>query len=310
MILELTPDELLSTTRAVRKRLDLTRPVEPEVLEECLRLAQQAPTASYSQNWHFVVVTDPEKRAALADLWRSVAGPYLERRPAENNQFVRIGEAVRHLAEHLHEVPVHVIPCVHGRTEDKPVAWQASIFGSIVPATWSFMLAARSRGLGSVWTTFHLMHERAAAEILEIPYEQVMQVALIPVAYTIGTEFKPGRRKPLETMVHWDRWTSRAASAARSLHGGNQFPPWASLLGPCVVFSGARACRSRRRRAAGLRGLARPARYSFGDSSARTTRGSPRSAGRGGQASRSGRARGPRPGSGASRPPCPPGAGA
>ncbi|HKI93568.1 MAG TPA: nitroreductase family protein [Gaiellaceae bacterium] len=206
MILELTPDELLSTTRAVRKRLDLTRPVEQEVLEDCLRLAQQAPTASYSQNWHFVVVTDPEKRAALADLWRSVAGPYLERRPAENNQFVRIGEAVRHLAEHLHEVPVHVIPCVHGRTEDKPVAWQASIFGSIVPATWSFMLAARSRGLGSVWTTFHLMHERAAAEILEIPYEQVMQVALIPVAYTIGTEFKPGRRKPLETMVHWDRW--------------------------------------------------------------------------------------------------------
>ena len=206
MILELTPDELLSTTRAVRKRLDLTRPVEREVLEECLRLAQQAPTASYSQNWHFVVVTDPEKRAALADLWRSVAGPYLERRPAENSQFVRIGEAVRHLAEHLHEVPVHVIPCVHGRTEDKPVAWQASIFGSIVPATWSFMLAARSRGLGSVWTTFHLMHERAAAEILEIPYEQVMQVALIPVAYTIGTEFRPGRRKPLETMVHWDRW--------------------------------------------------------------------------------------------------------
>ena len=206
MILELTPDELLSTTRAVRKRLDLTRPVEQEVLEDCLRLAQQAPTASYSQNWHFVVVTDPEKRAALADLWRSVAGPYLERRPAENNQFVRIGEAVRHLAEHLHEVPVHVIPCVHGRTEDKPVAWQASIFGSIVPATWSFMLAARSRGLGSVWTTFHLMHERAAAEILEIPYEQVMQVALIPVAYTIGTEFKPGRRKPLETMVHWDQW--------------------------------------------------------------------------------------------------------
>jgi len=206
VILELTPDELLSTTRAVRKRLDLTRPVEQEVLEDCLRLAQQAPTASYSQNWHFVVVTDPEKRAALADLWRSVAGPYLERRPAENNQFVRIGEAVRHLAEHLHEVPVHVIPCVHGRTEDKPVAWQASIFGSIVPATWSFMLAARSRGLGSVWTTFHLMHERAAAEILEIPYEQVMQVALIPVAYTIGTEFKPGRRKPLETMVHWDQW--------------------------------------------------------------------------------------------------------
>jgi nitroreductase len=206
VILDLSPDELLSTTRAVRKRLDLARPVEREVLEDCLRLAQQAPTASYSQNWHFVVVTDAERRAALAELWRSVAGPYLERRPAQSDQFVRIGEAVRHLAEHLHEVPVHVIPCVAGRTEDKPVAWQASIFGSIVPAAWSFMLAARSRGLGTVWTTFHLMHEREAAEILGIPYEQVMQVALIPVAYSVGTEFRPGRRKPLETMVHWDGW--------------------------------------------------------------------------------------------------------
>jgi len=206
VILELTPDELLSTTRAVRRRLDLARPVEREVLEECLSLAQQAPTASYSQNWHFVVVTEESRRAALAELWRDVAYPYLERRPATSEQLVRIGEAVRHLAEHLHEVPVHVIPCVGARSEDKPVAWQASIFGSILPAAWSFMLAARSRGLGSVWTTFHLGHEREAAEILGIPYEEVMQVALIPVAYTIGTDFKPGRRNPLDTMVHWDGW--------------------------------------------------------------------------------------------------------
>jgi len=204
--LDLTPDELLSTTRAVRKRLDLTRPVERELLEECLRLAQQAPTASYSQNWHFVVVTDPDERAALAELWRQVAWPYLEQRGAREGQGARIGEAVVYLAQHLHEVPVHVIPCVEGRTEDKPAFWQASIYGSIVPAAWSFMLAARSRGLGTVWTTFHLRHEREAAEILGIPYEQVQQIALIPVAYTIGTEFKPGRRKPLETMVHWDRW--------------------------------------------------------------------------------------------------------
>ena len=206
MILDLTPDELLSTTRAVRKRLDLTRPVEREVLEECLRLAQQAPTASYSQNWHFVVVTEVSKRAALAELWRNVAYPYLEARGAASGQLVRIGAAVRHLAEHLHEVPVHVIPCVEGRSEDTPAVRQASTFGSILPAAWSFMLAARSRGLGTVWTTFHLVHEREAAEILGIPYEDVMQVALIPVAYTIGTDFRPGRRKPLETMVHWDRW--------------------------------------------------------------------------------------------------------
>jgi nitroreductase len=206
MRLDLTPDELLSTTRAVRKRLDLERPVEREVLEECLNLAQQAPTASYSQNWHFVVVTDAAKRAALGELWRQVAYPYLERGGERGGQMARIGDAVVHLAEHIHEVPVHVIPCVVGRYEGKSNPLVASMFGSIIPAAWSFMLAARSRGLGTVWTTFHLMHEREAAEILGIPYDSVTQVALIPVAYTKGTDFKPGRRKPLETMVHWDAW--------------------------------------------------------------------------------------------------------
>jgi len=210
VLLELTPDELLSTTRAVRKRLDLTRPVEREVLEECLELAQQAPTASYSQNWHFVVVTDAEKRAALGELWRSVAFPYLARGGPREGQGARIGEAVVHLAEHIDEVPVHVIPCVEGRMEGKSNALVASRFGSIIPAAWSFMLAARSRGLGSVWTTFHLMREQEAAEILGIPYDDVTQVALIPVAYTLGTDFKPGLRKPLETMVHWNGFRAKS----------------------------------------------------------------------------------------------------
>ena len=206
-MLDLTPDELLSTTRAVRKRLDLSRPVEREVIEECLSLAQQAPTASYSQNWHFVVVTDAEKRAALGELWREVAFPYLQRGDGpREGQMARIGDAVVHLADHIHEVPVHLIPCVVGRYEGKSNPLVASMFGSIIPAAWSFMLAARSRGLGTCWTTFHLMHERAAAEILGIPYDEVTQVALIPLAYTIGTDFKPGKRKSLDSMVHWDSW--------------------------------------------------------------------------------------------------------
>jgi nitroreductase len=205
--LDLTTDELLSTTRAVRKRLDLTRPVEREVLEECLQLAQQAPTGSYAQNWHFVVVQDAEKRAALAELWKKVAYPYLERGGgARDGMMLRVGEAVKHMAEHLHEVPVHVIPCIEGRFEGKPNFVVASMYASIIPAAWSFMLAARSRGLGSVWTTFHLHYEEQAAEILGIPYEEVTQVALIPVAYTLGTDFKPGPRKPLDSMVHWDNW--------------------------------------------------------------------------------------------------------
>jgi nitroreductase len=209
VLLELTPDELLTTTRAVRKRLDLTRPVEREVLEECLALAQQAPTGSYAQDWHFMVVTDPELRAGLADLWRSGGEKYLARidKPDEiPGMMGRVLGGVFHLRDHLHEVPVHVIPCINGRTEGKAVFAQASRWGSIMPAAWSFMLAARSRGLGSVWTSFHLAHEQEAAELLGIPYDDVMQAALIPVAYTIGTDFKPAVRAPLDSMVHWDRW--------------------------------------------------------------------------------------------------------
>ena len=208
-MVELTPDELLATTRAVRKRLDLERPVERDVLEECLALAQQAPTGSYKQDWHFVVVTDPELRAELAELWRKGGEKYLARLgdPAEiPGMMGRVLGGVFHLVDHLHEVPVHVIPCIEGRTDGKGAFAQASRWGSIMPATWSFMLAARSRGLGTVWTTFHLPKEREAAELLGIPYDDVMQAALIPVAYTLGTDFKPAVRAPLDSMVHWDRW--------------------------------------------------------------------------------------------------------
>ena len=211
-MLELTPDELLSTTRAVRKRLDLERPVEREVLEECLALAQQAPTGSYRQDWHFVVVTDPELKAGLADLWRAGGARYLAGvdPDAAGGMMGRVLGGVFHLRDHLHEVPVHVIPCIEGRTEGKGAFAQASRWGSIIPAAWSFMLAARSRGLGTAWTTFHLAREREAAELLGIPYDEVMQAALIPVAYTIGTDFKPAVRAPLDSMVHWDRWSPSA----------------------------------------------------------------------------------------------------
>jgi nitroreductase len=203
--LDLTNDELLSTTRAVRKRLDLTRPVPREVIEECLRLAQQAPTAGYAEDWHFVVVTDPEKKAGLADLWRQGAAAYRSM-GGGGKAGPRVAEAVMHLYEHLHEVPVHLIPCVEGRTDGAPALMQAGKWASIVPAAWSFMLAARARGLGTAWTSFHLFHEREAAELLGIPYEDVMQAALIPVAYSIGTDFKPGRRGPLEKIIHWEGW--------------------------------------------------------------------------------------------------------
>ncbi len=212
--LPLTPDQLLSTTRSVRKRLDLTRPVERTLLEECLTLAQQAPTAVNRQDWHFVVVSDARRRAGLAELYRRGAEAYVARRaaepvtadPARLAQLARLWTSASHLLEHIGEVPVLVVPCIEGRTDGLPGPGQASRWASIIPAAWSFMLAARARGLGSCWTTFHLAHEREAAELLGIPYDQVMQAALIPVAHTVGTDFRPAPREPLETMVHWDAW--------------------------------------------------------------------------------------------------------
>jgi len=215
-LLPLGPDELLSTTRSVRKRLDLTRPVEPELIRECIDVATQAPTGGNNQGWHFVVVTDQAKRTQLAEWYApAFAAMYgnpdavLGNLPQDEIDYVdttrKVISSAQYLADHLAEVPVHVIPCIEGRTENLPVAWQAAIWGSLLPAVWSFMLAARARGLGTCWTTLHLTQEQAAAEMLGIP-DHVMQGALIPVAHTLGTDFKPGARRDLDRIIHVDGW--------------------------------------------------------------------------------------------------------
>lgn len=215
MTLDLTPDELLSTTRSVRKRLDLGRDVPREVVEECIELALQAPSGSNSQSWHWMVVRDPEKRRALAELYGRHFDPYIAAAddaspyPASDpraDAAPRVSESARYLREHLHEVPVLVIPCQWGRVDGADSFAQASFWGSILPAAWSFMLALRSRGLGSSWTTLHLPSEAEAAEILGIPYEKVTQAGLFPVAYTLGTSFKPASRVDSRRLVHWDSW--------------------------------------------------------------------------------------------------------
>lgn len=204
-------DALLATTRAVRKRLDLDRPVEREVILECLQLATQAPTGSNQQGWRFVVVEDAEKRRKIAEYYRQAAGDYLttarDTVAAEGNaQTARVMDSAIWLAENFEKVPVFVIPCIEGRPEHgAPNVMQASVYGSIFPAVWSFQLALRSRGLGSVLTTLHLMHEAEVAELLGIP-DEVMQVALLPVAYTRGTDFKRAARPPVDTITHWNSW--------------------------------------------------------------------------------------------------------
>ncbi|WP_319436627.1 nitroreductase family protein [Mycobacterium sp. RTGN5] len=200
-------DEVLSTTRAVRRRLDLTRPVEREVIMECLRLAMQAPTASNEQNWRWLVVTDADKRAAIADIYRRAGEDYLKSAAdaAAEPQMKRVYESAYALTQTLAKVPVLVIPCIERRFDDAGLIVAASAWASIIPAGWSFMLALRARGLGSVWTTLHLAREREVAELLGIP-DTVTQAALFPVAYTIGTDFKPAARPPAETFTSWNSW--------------------------------------------------------------------------------------------------------
>ena len=215
--LELTPDQLLTTTRTVRKRLDLSRPVEPELIRECIEIAAQAPSGSNSQQWHFMVVTDADKRLGLAELYRKSFSQYridslkgLKKLQEINPEAAAVQERVvssaDYLSEHLHEVPVHVIPCIRGRLEGASLVQQAGSWGSILPAAWNFMLAARARSLGTAWTTLHLVYEKEAAELLGIPYEKITQTALIPVAYTLGTDFKAGPRKPLDQIIHLNSW--------------------------------------------------------------------------------------------------------
>jgi len=215
--LNLSADEVLTTTRAVRKRLDLDKPVAMSLLRECLEIALQGPSGSNSQGWHFVLVTDPDKRAAVAALYKQAFDDYASSPNAPTEQHrddpdmsstqERVLDSARYLADNLDRVPAMLIPCIAGRPDapDAPLALQAALYGSILPAAWSFMLAARERGLGTCWTTLHLVHEKAVAAILDIPAE-VAQVALIPVAHTIGTGFRAAPRKPLDGVLHVDSW--------------------------------------------------------------------------------------------------------
>ena len=207
-------DKLLTTTRSGRKRLDLTRDVEPQVIQDCIDIAMQAPTGTNAQNWAFVVITDPAKKKFIADAYRNggemMAGsgypPPLEPGDPREHVMPKVMESAGYLGEILEQVPVFVIACVRGRVESVPmVIAQASTYGSILPAAWSFMLALRSRGLGTAWTTIHLFQEKPISELLGIP-DDWTQTVLFPVAYYTGDDFKPAHRLPSDTMTHWDSW--------------------------------------------------------------------------------------------------------
>ena len=205
-------DELLGTTRAVRKRLDFNRPVPRALVNDCIALSQQAPTGGNSQGWRWIVVEDKNKRCSLAEIYRKAAGGYLKAEGAKaekagDQQTLRVFHSALYLAENLELAPLHVIPCLMGRPEEgTPIVSVAAMMGSIFPAVWSFQLALRARGLGSCLTSLHLMFEQEAAALLDIP-DNVMQVALLPVAYTKGTDFKRAERPDPSTIIYWDSWS-------------------------------------------------------------------------------------------------------
>ena len=217
MKLGLDADGVLTTTRSVRKRLDLEKPVEREVIEECLEIALQAPTGSNTQGWQWIFITDPEKKKVIADFYGANYDMYTNRPDQPNygvddlrtSQRPKIMDSSRYLREDFHEDPVMMIPCIQGAGRldtGVPTFGQASAWGSLLPAVWSFMLALRERGLGSAWTTLHLPNEKDVAELLGIPYDTVTQGGLFPIAYTKGTEFKLAKRLPASSVSHWDEW--------------------------------------------------------------------------------------------------------
>ena len=212
MTLPLSPDELLSTTRSVRKRLDLGRPVPIELVRECLEVALQAPTGSNQQGWHWVVVTDPDLRAGIAGYYQRSFDTYraaAEQRAglgdaARQATQARVASSADYLAEHMADVPVLVLACIEA-AEELPAANQAGLWGSILPAAWSFQIAARARGLGSAWTTLHLQYEREVSALLGIP-PHVRHGVLLPTAYYTGETFRPAPRVPLDRVLHLERW--------------------------------------------------------------------------------------------------------
>ncbi len=208
-------DYLLTTTRSVRKRLDFDRPVPREVLQRCLEIAIQAPTGSNAQGWRFVIVTDPDKRAQIGELYRdsfmryarstAEQPPNAADAPIDPQQMRRVLSSALYLAHHLHRAPALIIPCIIGRVEHAGPMAQAGLYGSILPAVWSLMLALRARGLGSAWTTLHLRYEKEVAALLGIP-DNVTQAALLPVAYFQGDDFQPATRRPAHEITYWDAW--------------------------------------------------------------------------------------------------------
>ena len=199
-------DELLSTTRAVRKRLDLERDVPDDLLMRCIELAEQAPSGGDISSRRWLVVRDADIKKQLADLYRAAGGSGIianaKGHIGSEHPKQKILESASHLAVNLERVPVLVLATVWGNHDG---SGKPGLFDSVIQSAWSFCLALRARGLGSTWTTMHLKKADEVAALLGSP-DGVSQIVLLPVAWTIGTDFKPANRRPASEIVWFDRW--------------------------------------------------------------------------------------------------------
>lgn len=223
----MTPDEVLTTTRSVRKRLDLTRPVSRTLIAECLDIAFQAPNGSNQNTWQWVVVDDSGLMRQVAEIYDASLNDFITSPEGQAYQheaaakvaqdttgkvaegMMKMSASVDYLRQNIARMPAVVVPMFLGRPEKMDLFHQASNWGSVLPAVWSLFLALRVRGLGSAWTTAHILREKQMAELLGIPYADYTQVGLFPIAYTIGTDFKTAARKPVAEVVSWNRFGTR-----------------------------------------------------------------------------------------------------
>jgi nitroreductase len=201
-------DRLLTTTKQVRKRLDLSRSVPHNELLECIGLADHAPMGGNLERNRWMIIDDDAKKSAIAVYFEAVGRPYLaanaELRGDDRSQRV-IGSAT-YLVDHLAEVPALVLSMRLDRPPlDQSQGQAAAYYGSVLPGVWSFQLAARARGIGSAWTTFHLEHEAEVAELLGIP-PTVTQVCLLAVGYYTGDTFAAAPRRPASEVTYLNEW--------------------------------------------------------------------------------------------------------
>jgi nitroreductase len=208
-------DHALTTTRTVRKRLDLTRPVDSQIIRQCIEIATFAPSGSNRQGWHFVVIDDPEVKRQIGAIYKRSFDLYLAsqrgslaKAPAADparTQLEKVLDSATYLSEHMGEVPALILVCADGRTENAGPMAQAAFYGSVLPAAWSLMIALNARGIGSAWTTLHLRYESEAAAVLGIP-DTVTQAVLIPIGYLKDGPSGKAARKPAADRTYWNRW--------------------------------------------------------------------------------------------------------